>query len=160
MQVDPDVSVLPLEAELDTPGWQFAVAGGILGWVLDAFDFFVVIFLFNELMAKFDVGKPAIVWSLKLLDLSFAAHGENNPLLCLEVKNNGETAKITATIRVVSRSYGEPVNTRPYTGQWTHLPYKPRCNGRIAPRWCLCGAGPLAKRLTYKQLTGKTEGPF
>jgi MFS transporter, SHS family, lactate transporter len=66
MHVDPDVSVLPLEAELDTPGWQFAVAGGILGWVLDAFDFFVVVFLFNELMAKFHVGKPAIVWSLTL----------------------------------------------------------------------------------------------
>jgi hypothetical protein len=67
MHVDPDVSVLPLEAELDTPGWQFAVAGGILGWVLDAFDFFVVVFLFNELMAKFHPGKPAIVWSLSRL---------------------------------------------------------------------------------------------
>ncbi|MBW4026367.1 MFS transporter [Acidipila rosea] len=50
--------------EHDTPGWQFAVTGGILGWVLDAFDFFVVVFLINELMAKFHVGKPAIVWSL------------------------------------------------------------------------------------------------
>ncbi len=47
-----------------TRGWQFAVAGGILGWVLDAFDFFVVVFLLNELMARFHVGKPAIVWTL------------------------------------------------------------------------------------------------
>jgi SHS family lactate transporter-like MFS transporter len=47
-------------------GWQFAVAGGILGWVLDAFDFFVVVFLFGELSTKFNVGKPAIVLSLTL----------------------------------------------------------------------------------------------
>jgi MFS transporter, SHS family, lactate transporter len=52
--------------ERDTPGWQLAVASGILGWVLDAFDFFVVVFLLNELMAKFHVGKPAIVWSMAL----------------------------------------------------------------------------------------------
>jgi MFS transporter, SHS family, lactate transporter len=56
----------PLQEEKDTPGWQFAVMSGILGWVLDAFDFFVIVFLFNELMEKFHVGKPAIVWSLTL----------------------------------------------------------------------------------------------
>ncbi len=50
--------------EADTPGWPFAVAGGIFGWVLDAFDFFVVVFLLGELMARFHVGKAAIVWSL------------------------------------------------------------------------------------------------
>lgn len=50
----------------DTPGWQFAVTAGFLGWVLDAFDFFVVVFLFSELMEKFHVGKPAIVWSLTM----------------------------------------------------------------------------------------------
>jgi SHS family lactate transporter-like MFS transporter len=52
--------------EPDTPGWQFAVASGVLGWVLDAFDFFVITFLFSELMAKFHVEKSAIVWSLTL----------------------------------------------------------------------------------------------
>ena len=50
--------------EEDRPHWQLAVAAASLGWVLDAFDFFVVVFLFNELMAKFHVGKAAIVWSL------------------------------------------------------------------------------------------------
>jgi len=35
-----------------TPGWNAAVTVGILGWVLDAFDFFVVIFLLTELAAK------------------------------------------------------------------------------------------------------------
>ena len=47
-------------------GWQFAVSGGILGWVLDAFDFFVVVFLFGELSTKFHVAKAAIVLSLTL----------------------------------------------------------------------------------------------
>ena len=49
-----------------TAGWQYAVTAGILGWVLDAFDFFVVVFLLTELMARFHVGKAAIVWSLTL----------------------------------------------------------------------------------------------
>ncbi|HEY1807202.1 MAG TPA: MFS transporter [Acidobacteriaceae bacterium] len=46
------------------PRWQLAVSSGILGWVLDAFDFFVVIFLLNTLAAHFHVGKAAIVVSL------------------------------------------------------------------------------------------------
>ena len=40
------------------------MSSGILGWVLDAFDFFVVIFLFNTLAAHFHVAKVAIVLSL------------------------------------------------------------------------------------------------
>src|ERR1700758_546668 len=46
--------------------WQFAVASGILGWVLDAFDFFVVIFLFDTLASRFQIGKADIVYSLTL----------------------------------------------------------------------------------------------
>ncbi len=57
---------LPLDSEADTPGWQYAVTGGILGWVLDAFDFFVVVFLFQELAGKLHVAKSAIVLSLTL----------------------------------------------------------------------------------------------
>ena len=49
-----------------TPRWQFAVGSGILGWVLDAFDFFVVIFLFDTLAARFHVGKADIVYTLTL----------------------------------------------------------------------------------------------
>ena len=48
------------------PGWQFAVGSSILGWVLDAFDFFVVVFLFDTLAARFDVGKGPIVYTLTL----------------------------------------------------------------------------------------------
>jgi SHS family lactate transporter-like MFS transporter len=46
--------------------WHFAVSSGILGWVLDAFDFFVIIFLFDVLSAHFGVGKRDIVFTITL----------------------------------------------------------------------------------------------
>ena len=49
-----------------SPGWQFAVTSGILGWVLDAFDFFVVIFLVDTLATHFQVEKKAIVWTISI----------------------------------------------------------------------------------------------
>ena len=55
-----------LAPSIETKGWRFAVASGILGWILDAFDFFVVVFLFNELMARYHVSKPAIVATVGL----------------------------------------------------------------------------------------------
>jgi SHS family lactate transporter-like MFS transporter len=42
------------------------VSAGILGWVLDAFDFFVVIFLVDTLAANFHVEKRAIVWTISI----------------------------------------------------------------------------------------------
>lgn len=53
-------------AERDRKGWQLAVASGILGWILDAFDFFVVVFLFDTLAANFHVHKSAVVYTLTL----------------------------------------------------------------------------------------------
>jgi SHS family lactate transporter-like MFS transporter len=47
----------------ETRGWQFAVASGILGWVLDAFDFFVLVFLFDALAAHFHVSKVSVVYT-------------------------------------------------------------------------------------------------
>ncbi|HVO64372.1 MAG TPA: MFS transporter [Terriglobales bacterium] len=41
-----------------------AVAAGFLGWTLDAFDFFVVIFLFDALAQQFHVSKAQIVLSV------------------------------------------------------------------------------------------------
>lgn len=41
-----------------------AASAGYLGWTLDAFDFFVVVFLVDVLAANFHVSKAAIVWSL------------------------------------------------------------------------------------------------
>ena len=55
---------LPLCA--DSPGWRFAVAASVLGWVLDAFNFFVVVFLFEPLAAALHVSKAAIVFSLTI----------------------------------------------------------------------------------------------
>src|ERR1700727_2378578 len=47
-------------------GWKFAVGSGILGWVLDAFDFFVVVFLFDILAEHFHVSKASVVYTLTL----------------------------------------------------------------------------------------------
>jgi SHS family lactate transporter-like MFS transporter len=64
MQIEADV--LPLKDEQNISGWQFAVASGILGWVLDAFDFFVIVFLFDTLADHFHVQKKAIVWTISI----------------------------------------------------------------------------------------------
>jgi MFS transporter, SHS family, lactate transporter len=40
------------------------VASGILGWILDAYFFFILIFLLDALAAHFAVSKSAIVWSI------------------------------------------------------------------------------------------------
>lgn len=56
----------PTAHEVDVPGWRFAVASGILGWVLDAFDFFVVIFLLDTLADHLHVQKKAIVWTITI----------------------------------------------------------------------------------------------
>jgi SHS family lactate transporter-like MFS transporter len=50
----------------ETKGWKFAVSSGILGWVLDAFDFFVLVFLFDTLAARFGVPKSSVVYTLTL----------------------------------------------------------------------------------------------
>ncbi len=41
-----------------------AVTASFLGWTLDAFDFFVVVFLVETLAAHFQVTKNAIVWTM------------------------------------------------------------------------------------------------
>jgi SHS family lactate transporter-like MFS transporter len=41
-----------------------AVIAGYLGWTLDAFDFFTLVFLVDTLAAQFSVSKSAIVWTL------------------------------------------------------------------------------------------------
>jgi len=41
-----------------------AVTAGYLGWTLDAFDFFVAVFLVDVLAAHFGVPKSAIIWTL------------------------------------------------------------------------------------------------
>src|SRR5215475_4366442 len=55
----------PTTSELarDSDHWH-AVLAGFLGWTLDAFDFFVVIFLFDALAQHFQVSKADIVLSV------------------------------------------------------------------------------------------------
>ena len=53
-------------SDQEIKGWKFAVRSGILGWVLDAFDFFVVVFLFDTLAARFHVSKASVVYTLTL----------------------------------------------------------------------------------------------
>src|SRR3954451_4727429 len=43
---------------------RHAVAAGFLGWTLDAFDFFVIVFLFDRLAAEFAVSKSRIIFTL------------------------------------------------------------------------------------------------
>jgi len=43
-----------------------AVAAGFLGWTLDAFDFFVLVFLFDTLAAQFHVTKADIVFTITM----------------------------------------------------------------------------------------------
>src|SRR6202140_4492266 len=52
----------------DTPqparsGTHHAVLAGFLGWTLDAFDFFIVVFLFDTLAQQFAVSKKEIVFT-------------------------------------------------------------------------------------------------
>jgi len=50
----------------ESKGWRFAVGSGVLGWVLDSFDFFVLVFLFDTLAEHFHVTKASIVYTLTL----------------------------------------------------------------------------------------------
>ncbi len=52
--------------EQRVPNWGFAVSSGILGWVLDAFDFFVLVFLVDVLAHNFKVQKSAIIWTITI----------------------------------------------------------------------------------------------
>src|SRR5213595_3028667 len=44
-------------------GSRHAVLAGFLGWTLDAFDYFVVVFLFDVLALQFHVSKSEIIWT-------------------------------------------------------------------------------------------------
>src|SRR5271170_3406499 len=49
-----------------SPRWGFAVSSGILGWILDALDFFVLVFLVDVLADNFHVRKGDIVWTITI----------------------------------------------------------------------------------------------
>jgi MFS transporter, SHS family, lactate transporter len=53
----------PGQQKLRSRHWH-AVTAGFLGWTLDAFDFFVVVFLVDRLASQFDVSKTQIVLTI------------------------------------------------------------------------------------------------
>jgi SHS family lactate transporter-like MFS transporter len=57
MIATPEIS----RSQTPPPRWKAAVTSGILGWVLDAFDFFVLVFLVDVLAQHFHVTKAAII---------------------------------------------------------------------------------------------------
>lgn len=61
-----DSPAIANNVEQRTRGWGFAVSSGILGWVLDAYDFFVLVFLVDVLARHFHVDKSAIVWTISI----------------------------------------------------------------------------------------------
>ena len=65
----PSKLITPPEAGSRTSlrrGQWNAVFAGFLGWTLDAFDFFVVVFMVDKLATHFQVQKSAIVWTITL----------------------------------------------------------------------------------------------
>src|ERR1700734_698996 len=60
------VSETNTRIDRERKGWMFAVGSGILGWVLDPFDFFFVVFLFDTLAEHFHVSKASVVYTLTL----------------------------------------------------------------------------------------------
>ena len=76
-----------------TSGTHHAVLAGFLGWTLDAFDFFVVVFLFDTLAHQFGVSKKDIVLTTTatlamrpvgavLFGLLADRYGRRIPLMC------------------------------------------------------------------------------
>ena len=61
-----DASSVATHTEAISPRWGFAVSSGILGWILDAFDFFVLVFLVDVLANNFHVGKGDIIWTITI----------------------------------------------------------------------------------------------
>ena len=61
-----DAISVATHTETISPRWGFAVASGILGWILDAFDFFVLVFLVDVLANNFHVGKGDIIWTITI----------------------------------------------------------------------------------------------
>jgi MFS transporter, SHS family, lactate transporter len=75
------------------PGSHHAVLAGFLGWTIDAFDFFVVVFLYDTLSHQFGVTKKAIVLTTTatlamrplgaiLFGLLADRYGRRIPLMC------------------------------------------------------------------------------
>src|SRR5882757_3180895 len=52
-----------MTSSMPTKGRHHALLAGFLGWTLDAFDFFVIVFLYDTLSQHFGVSKKAIIFT-------------------------------------------------------------------------------------------------
>ncbi len=59
----PDTQVPGKRVRAPAYHWH-AIAASYLGWTLDAFDFFIVVFLVDILARQFGVSKAAIIWTI------------------------------------------------------------------------------------------------
>ena len=59
----PDPSLARNGSATSGAHWH-AITASYLGWTLDAFDFFIVVFMVDTLAHQFNVGKSAIVWTI------------------------------------------------------------------------------------------------
>jgi len=57
------MSAVPAASPTQSRPWH-AVTAGFLGWTMDAFDFFVLVFLVDSLAREFSVTKGDIVWTI------------------------------------------------------------------------------------------------
>src|SRR6516165_4208771 len=73
-----DAELAPIIVSKPSDHWH-AVLAGFLGWTLDAFDFFVVIFLFDVLAQHFQVSKADIV--LSVTGMLADRYGRRRPLM-------------------------------------------------------------------------------
>jgi SHS family lactate transporter-like MFS transporter len=49
-----------------TPAQKKVVAASFLGWMLDAFDFFLLVFVLKDVAREFGVERPAVAWAITL----------------------------------------------------------------------------------------------
>ena len=49
-----------------TPAQKKVVAASFLGWMLDAFDYFLLVFVLDDVARQFGVKRPAVAWALTL----------------------------------------------------------------------------------------------
>ena len=62
-QAQPSGASSRMTAPVRKAGTYHAVLAGFLGWTLDAFDFFVIVFLYDTLAREFSVSKKAIIFT-------------------------------------------------------------------------------------------------
>ncbi len=143
-----------------------AVAASFLGWTLDAFDFFVVVFLYDTLAAQFHVSKLAIIstvsWTLLMrpvgaliFGLLADRYGRRNLLIAnviffsvieLSVRFRVEFRRLSFSAHSLWDRHGRRMGRRSIAGDGGHLESLARhlerdSAERLRGRLLACGGG-------------------